>query len=78
MRFEHWLYTLPLMWRSIVRRRDVDRELDDEIRYHLETAGRGARAERDGSRGGVRHARRGFGGTSTRRRSDVATRAASA
>ena len=36
MRFEHWLYTLPLRVRSIVRRRQVDRDLDDEIQYHLE------------------------------------------
>ena len=36
MRFEHWLYTLPLKWRSIVRRRQVDRDLDDEIEYRLE------------------------------------------
>ena len=36
MRVEHWVYKLPLMWRSIVRRRDVDEELDDEIQYHLE------------------------------------------
>ena len=35
MRLEHWFYKLPLMWRSIVRRQDVDRELDDEIEYHL-------------------------------------------
>jgi putative ABC transport system permease protein len=36
MRVEHWFYKLPLMWRSIVRREDVDRDLDDEIEYHLE------------------------------------------
>jgi putative ABC transport system permease protein len=36
MRVEHWLYKLPLMWRSIARRQTVDRELDDEIQYHLE------------------------------------------
>ena len=36
MRFEHWLYTLPLKWRSLVRRTAVDRDLEDEIRYHLE------------------------------------------
>jgi predicted permease len=36
VRFEHWLYTLPLKVRSIVRRRQVDRDLDDEIQYHLE------------------------------------------
>ena len=36
MRLEHWLYTLPLKWRSLVRRSDVEQDLDDEIRYHLE------------------------------------------
>jgi predicted permease len=36
VRFEHWFYTLPLRIRSIVRRRQVDRDLDDEIQYHLE------------------------------------------
>jgi len=36
MRFEHWLYVLPLRWRSLVGRRAVDRELDDEIEYHLQ------------------------------------------
>ena len=36
MRFEHWFYTLPLRIRSIVRRRQVERDLDDEIQYHLE------------------------------------------
>ena len=36
MQFEHWLYVLPLKWRSIVRRQEVDQELDDEIQYHLE------------------------------------------
>jgi len=36
MRFEHWFYTVPLKWRSLFRRHDVERDLDDEIRYHLE------------------------------------------
>jgi predicted permease len=36
MRFERWLYMVPLKWRSIVRPRDVERDLDDEIQYHLE------------------------------------------
>ncbi len=33
---EHWLYTIPLRLRSLFRRRDVDRELDTELRDHLE------------------------------------------
>ena len=36
MRLEHWLYTIPLRLRSLFRRNDVERELDDEIRFHLE------------------------------------------
>jgi putative ABC transport system permease protein len=36
MRFEHWFYTLPLRLRSLFRRRQVEQELDAEIRYHLE------------------------------------------
>jgi hypothetical protein len=36
MRFERWLYTVPLRWRSIARRRDVDRELDEELEYHVQ------------------------------------------
>jgi putative ABC transport system permease protein len=36
MQFERWLYMLPLKWRSIVRRQQVDQDLDDEIQYHLE------------------------------------------
>jgi predicted permease len=36
MRFERWFYVVPLRWRSIVRRRAVDRELDEEIEYHVQ------------------------------------------
>jgi predicted permease len=36
MRLEHWLYTLPLRLRSLFRGRQMDRELDDEMQYHLE------------------------------------------
>src|SRR5690242_10500794 len=36
MRLEHWFYTAPLRWRSLFRRRDVEQELDDELRDHLE------------------------------------------
>src|SRR5579862_3315730 len=31
-----WLYTIPLRARSIVRRPQVDRELDEELQFHLE------------------------------------------
>jgi predicted permease len=36
MRFEHWVYTVPLRLRSLFRRRQVERELDEELRYHVE------------------------------------------
>jgi putative ABC transport system permease protein len=36
MRPEHWLYTIPLRLRSLFRRVQAERELDDELRDHLE------------------------------------------
>jgi predicted permease len=36
MRFERWLYTVPLRVRSLFRARQVDEELDEELRFHLE------------------------------------------
>ncbi len=36
MRIEHWWFTVPLRVRSILRRRRVERELDEELRFHLE------------------------------------------
>lgn len=33
---EHWLFTIPLRLRSLFRRAQVDQELDDELRDHLE------------------------------------------
>jgi len=36
MRLEHWLYTIPLRLRSLFRRREADRELDEELRDHVE------------------------------------------
>jgi putative ABC transport system permease protein len=36
MRFKHWFYTLPLRLRSLFRRAQVERDLDDELRYHIE------------------------------------------
>jgi predicted permease len=36
MRLEQWLYTLRLRLRSLFRARQVDRELDDEMHYHIE------------------------------------------
>src|SRR5450432_1361481 len=36
MRIEHWLYTVPLRLRSLFRRRQVEQDLDEELRYHME------------------------------------------
>ncbi|MET0556228.1 MAG: ABC transporter permease [Vicinamibacteria bacterium] len=36
MRLEHWLYTVPLRLRSILRGRRVERELDEELQFHLD------------------------------------------
>ncbi|MCC6539579.1 MAG: ABC transporter permease [Bryobacterales bacterium] len=36
MRFQNWLYRLPLRLRSLFRRPDVDAELDQELAFHLE------------------------------------------
>lgn len=36
MRLEHWFYTFPLRLRSLFRRRQVEAELNEELRYHLE------------------------------------------
>ncbi|MGH9627770.1 MAG: ADOP family duplicated permease, partial [Bryobacteraceae bacterium] len=32
----HWIYTVPLRLRSIFRRSQVERELEEELRFHLE------------------------------------------
>src|ERR1044072_5326495 len=36
MRLEHWFYTVPLRLRSLFRRGQVEAELEEELRYHLE------------------------------------------
>jgi predicted permease len=36
MRLEHWWFTVPLRFRSILRRTQTDQELDEELRFHLE------------------------------------------
>src|SRR5256886_15539990 len=36
MRPEHWIYTIPLQLRSLVRWPKADQELDDELRDHLD------------------------------------------
>jgi macrolide transport system ATP-binding/permease protein len=36
MRIEHWFYTIPLRLRSLFRRSQVELELNEELRYHLD------------------------------------------
>jgi len=36
MRLDHWFYTVPLRLRSLFRRGQVEAELNEELRYHLE------------------------------------------
>src|SRR5215510_2475332 len=36
MRITRWVLTIQLRLRSIFRRRDVERDLDEEIRFHLD------------------------------------------
>src|SRR5882724_3324833 len=36
MRIRHWLYTLPLRLRSLLQRNQIEQELDEELRYHVE------------------------------------------
>jgi predicted permease len=38
VRFERWLRTIPLRLRALVRGRDMDRELDEELRDYVERA----------------------------------------
>jgi predicted permease len=36
MRWQHWAYIVPLRLRSLLRRGQVEAELEEELRYHLE------------------------------------------
>jgi hypothetical protein len=36
MKAEHWWYTVPLRLRSLLRRKQVEQELQDELQFHLE------------------------------------------
>src|SRR4051812_31576854 len=35
MRWRHWIFRLPLRCRSLFRRGDVERDLDDELEFHI-------------------------------------------
>jgi predicted permease len=67
MRLERWLYTVPLRLRSLVRRRRVERELDDELRYHLERQTEENRARGMGAEEARRAALRALGGVEQRK-----------
>ena len=36
MGIKHWFYTIPLRLRSLFRRSQVEQELDEELRYHID------------------------------------------
>jgi hypothetical protein len=36
MRFRRWFYTAPLRLRSLLRCHQVEQELEEELRYHLD------------------------------------------
>src|SRR5215212_6733863 len=36
MKWRHWLFTIPLRCRSLFRRDRVERDLDDELQFHVE------------------------------------------
>src|ERR1700730_9728170 len=40
-----WLHALWLRWRAFVKRRQLDRDLEDEIRFHLDMRARRNRVE---------------------------------
>src|SRR5256885_1945607 len=62
MRWERWIYTLPLRVRSLFRRRAVERELDEELRAHLEQQIRANLARGMGRDEAQHAARRAMGG----------------
>src|SRR5437879_3549265 len=58
MRWRHWIFTLPLRCRSLFRRSTVERDLDDELEFHVamrvrEEVARG-RTEAEGRRIAIR------------------------
>ena len=36
MKLKRWFVTLPLKFRSLFQRNQVEQELDEEVRYHIE------------------------------------------
>ena len=62
MRPEHWLFTIPLRLRSLFRPALVERELNDELKYHLEQKTREYIADGLTPEEACRKAMREFGG----------------
>lgn len=62
MRVERWLYSLPLRFRSMFRRDGVERDLDDELRDHIERETRANIARGMSPAGARRAALVAFGG----------------
>ncbi|MPZ20993.1 MAG: hypothetical protein GEV06_24290 [Luteitalea sp.] len=67
MRLERWLYTVPLRLRAIFRRRQVDEELDEEVRYHLDQQIQDQVVKGLAPEGARRIVLRGFGGVEQRK-----------
>jgi putative ABC transport system permease protein len=62
MRPEHWLYTLPLRLRSLFRRNQVEKDLSEELQFHLEEKTKELVADGFSPEEARRKARREFGG----------------
>ncbi|HEX4169952.1 MAG TPA: ABC transporter permease [Bryobacteraceae bacterium] len=62
MRLENWIFTLPLKLRSFFRKRNLERELADELAFHLESQENEYRRRGEPSGEARYAARRTFGG----------------
>jgi putative ABC transport system permease protein len=59
--FSEWLHNLGLRWRALTRRRQLDRDLEDEVSFHLAMRAESNRASGIGGDGARYAARRQFG-----------------
>jgi predicted permease len=67
MGVEQWLYKVPLLFKSMFRRMDLERELDDELRFHLEQLIEQNRASGMSEADALEVAKRTFGGLDVRK-----------
>jgi putative ABC transport system permease protein len=67
MSLRRWRFVLPLRLRSLVRRRAVERDVDDELAFHLEMSTREQVARGLDEGAAQRDARRRFGGLALQR-----------